>query len=336
MTVTFWSVVALFCALAIAILVVPTVRHRSRSGRWSPAGLGAAMLIAPVALTLYTYVSNWDFEYAERASRESELLEQLVRHLESNPSDTRGWQLLAASYIQLGRYAEGRAAYQRVWSLTREPDDELKLAYAESQILTDRASLTGEAGRLVEEVLASRPDDMKALWYGGLVALELGRADAVRTRWSRLLALNPREDLQRVIEAQLAALGAPGVELAADGAGAPSGPEIKLSVTLGAQRSLASLGPSAQLFIIARAPEGGPPLAVIRRPPSSLPGEFSLSDANTMIQGRSLAAYPELNVVARVSMSGQPTAQPGDWQAEAVVRPSEGATVALVIDQVVQ
>jgi cytochrome c-type biogenesis protein CcmH len=99
---------------------------------------------------------------------------------------------------------------------------------------------------------------------------------------------------------------------------------------------LADLGPAAQLFIIARAPEGGPPIAVIRRPPSAVPGEFSLSDANSMIQGRSLAAYPELTVVARLSRSGQPTAQPGDWQAEAVVRPGDSQTVALVIDQVVQ
>jgi cytochrome c-type biogenesis protein CcmH len=55
-----------------------------------------------------------------------------------------------------------------------------------------------------------------------------------------------------------------------------------------------------------------------------------------MIQGRSLSAYPELQVVARLSMSGQPIAQPGDWQAEARVRPGDAATVALVIDQVVQ
>jgi cytochrome c-type biogenesis protein CcmH len=55
-----------------------------------------------------------------------------------------------------------------------------------------------------------------------------------------------------------------------------------------------------------------------------------------MIAGRSLSAYPEITVIARLSRSGQPTAQPGDWQAEAVVRPSDAPTVALVIDQVVQ
>jgi cytochrome c-type biogenesis protein CcmH len=332
-TPTFWIVAAALCTLAVAVLVVPILSYRRRAGAWSPTGLVAAALVAPVALGLYFYVSNWDPEYAAQADRENELLGQLVAHLERNPNDVQGWRLLASSFMQLGRYEEGRSAYQRLWALTPEPDAELKLAYAESQILTDRSTLTGEAGRLVEEVLAARPGEPKALWYGGLVALELGRTDDVRTRWQSLLALNPPAEVERVVRSQLATLGGSGAEGAAPVA---SGPAIKVSVTLGAGRDVSTLGPNAQLFIIARAPEGGPPIAVIRQPPSAVPGEFSLSDANSMIQGRSLAAYPEITVVARLSRSGQPTAQPGDWQAEAVVRPAEAPTVALVIDQVVQ
>ena len=99
---------------------------------------------------------------------------------------------------------------------------------------------------------------------------------------------------------------------------------------------MAQLGPNAQLFIFARAPEGGPPLAVIRQPATAVPGEFTLSDANSMIQGRSLSNYEELTVVARLSASGQPTEQPGDWFAQTAFRPKEGGSVALVIDQVVQ
>lgn len=332
MTTAFWTVAALLCGVAILILLVPLWRHRKRGSRWSLPGVIAAALIAPCAIALYSYVSNWDAELARRVSQETALLEQLAQHLESSPNDLEGWRLLAASYIQLGRYDEGRAAYRRAWALAREPDDALKLAYAESQILAERASLSGEAGRLVEEVLASRPDDWKALWYGGHVALELGRADEARERWTTLLAMNLPEDLAGAVRAQLGALGG---EALASGAPA-TGPEIKLSVTLSPELSLSELGPTAQLFIIAREAEGKPPIAVIRRPPSALPGEFSLSDANSMIQGRSLSAYPEITVVARLSRSGQPTAQPGDWQAEAIVRPGDPDTVALVIDQVVQ
>ena len=185
-------------------------------------------------------------------------------------------------------------------------------------------------------MLEANPGNPKALWYGGLVALELGLDDAVRTRWTRLLALDPPDDVARVVQTQLAALDGGGPAEGAAGAPVPVGPEIKLSVTLAPELSLSDLGPAAQLFIIAREAEGTPPIAVIRQPPSALPGEFSLSDANSMIQGRSLSAYPEITVVARLSRSGQPTAQPGDWQAEAVVRPGDPETVALVIDEVVQ
>ena len=334
MTATFWTVAALFCGVAVLILLVPIWRHRRRGGRWSIPGVAACVLIAPLALAMYFLVSNWDAELAQRVSQENALLDQLAQRLESSPNDVEGWRLLAASYMQVGRYDEGRAAYERVWALTPRPDDELKIAYAESQILSDRASLTGEAGRLIEEVLASRPNDPKALWYGGHVALELGRDDDVRSRWSRLLTMNIPEEVTRVVRMQLAELDARAAQSAQPPA--PVGPEIKVSVTLGEGRAVSALGPNAQLFIIARAPEGGPPIAVIRQPPSALPGEFSLSDANSMIAGRSLASYPEITVIARLSRSGQPTAQPGDWEAQAVVRPNGGAMVALVIDQVVQ
>jgi cytochrome c-type biogenesis protein CcmH len=67
-----------------------------------------------------------------------------------------------------------------------------------------------------------------------------------------------------------------------------------------------------------------------------VPGEFTLSDADSMIAGRSLASYPEIAVVARLSRTGQPIEQPGDWFAQTTVRLSEPGTVALVIDEVVQ
>jgi cytochrome c-type biogenesis protein CcmH len=337
-TSLFWTVAAIFCVVAVAILLFPAWRDRRRQGRWSPLAVGAAVVVAPLSLGLYLTVSDWDLESAERTTEQAQfvqgLIDELEAHLERNPSDAEGWNFLAGSYMQLGRYADGRAAYARLWALTPEPDPELKIAYAEAQILTDRSSLTGEAGRLIEEALTARPGDPKALWYGGLVALESGRNDAVRARWTQLLALNPPDNVASIVRSQLEALGGTtggqGSELAV------AGPAIKLEVTLGEGRSLEALPATTQLFIIARAPEGGPPLAVIRRPPTEVPGEFTLSDANSMIAGRSLASYPEITVVARLSRSGQPAEQPGDWFAEATVRPGNGEPVALVIDEVVQ
>ena len=342
----FWWIAALLCAVAVGVLVLPLWRAKLRGGHWSPVGIGmvVAIAIVPVALALYKHVSNWDPAVAERANQGAHLVSELAARLQRTPEDLEGWRLLANSYMALGRYDEGRAAYQQLWKRTPQPDNELKVAYAESQILTDRGTLTGDAGRLIEEALAAEPRNAKALWYGGLVALELGREDLVRVRWTSLLALNPPEQVAEVVRAQLATIGGsvPGVAAQAGGpqggaqAADVNGPTIKLNVTLGAGRSAQQLGPNAQLFIFARAPEGGPPLAAVRRPASAVPGEFTLSAANSMIPGRTIANYPEVTVVARLSASGQPTEQPGDLFAQAVVRPAEGAAVALVIDQVVQ
>jgi cytochrome c-type biogenesis protein CcmH len=65
-----------------------------------------------------------------------------------------------------------------------------------------------------------------------------------------------------------------------------------------------------------------------------VPGEFTLSDADSMIPGRSLGNFPELTVVARLSASGQAIEQPGDLYGQAQVAP--GGAANLVIDRVVQ
>ena len=333
MTPAFWTVAALFSGVAILILLVPLWRHRKGGGGWWLSGVATSVLIAPLAIALYFYVSDWDPSVAQRAAQGEELVARLAERLERTPDDVDGWLLLARSYMTLGRYPQGRAAYYQAWIRTPMPDDDLKLSYAEAQILSDRSSLSGEAGRLVEEVLAARPGDLRALWYGGLVALESGRTDAVQSRWTALLASNPPPEVAEVLRAELANLGAPSGEGAA---AAVAGPTIQLDVSLGPGRSIDQLAPAAQLFIFARAAEGGPPLAVIRRPASEVPGQFTLSDANSMIQGRSLANFERLTVVARLSASGQPTEQPGDWFAQVEVDPKATGVVALVIDQVVQ
>jgi hypothetical protein len=58
-----------------------------------------------------------------------------------------------------------------------------------------------------------------------------------------------------------------------------------------------------------------------------------LSDTNSMVQGRPLSGFTEFEVVARVSLTGSPAAQPGDWSGSLIVEANSGQTVDLVIDQ---
>ena len=341
---TLYGVAALLCAIAIAILVVPIVRHRHVTGRWSALGLGVAFAIVPVAFAVYAYVSNWDPVGQSHASEGARLVKELEQRLARSPDNVQGWALLGRSYVSLREYEKASRALREAW--TRDPqDNELKLDYAEAQILSDRNALGEDGGRLVEEVLGAEPENLKALWYGGHVALALGHDEDAKARWAKILELDHPPEIEAIVRERLAALGEqPVLAPAARNVGgasatvpaAAAGPSVHLDVSLASGRSIQQLPATAALFIIARAPGGGPPLAVIRQPASAVPGQFTLSDANSMIQGRSLGDYDEVTLVARLSKSGQPIEQPGDWYAQARVRPKDGGTVALVIDQVVQ
>ena len=94
----------------------------------------------------------------------------------------------------------------------------------------------------------------------------------------------------------------------------------------------ASLPAEATVFVIARDPaQPSPPIAVTRRLLSELPGIVELGDADSMIPGRTLSAFPEVEVIARVSLSGQPVAQSGDWFGSQIVKPAENNNVTLSI-----
>ena len=72
------------------------------------------------------------------------------------------------------------------------------------------------------------------------------------------------------------------------------------------------------LFILARDPAaGGPPLAVQRHSSADLPLTIELSERDAMIASRTIASVPRVQVVARLSRSGAPQAQSGDFYGEA-------------------
>ena len=55
-----------------------------------------------------------------------------------------------------------------------------------------------------------------------------------------------------------------------------------------------------------------------------------------MVPGRELSNFAEFELIARVSLSGQPSAQPGDWFGSIIVAPDGGNDVELEIREQVQ
>lgn len=121
----------------------------------------------------------------------------------------------------------------------------------------------------------------------------------------------------------------------------PAGPMsegavVRANVSL-SDAAASALSGDTVVFIIARDPaQPRPPIAAVRRRAVELPAVVTFSDSDAMIPGRLLSGFSELEIIARVSMSGQPVAQPGDWYGDKIVRPSELAEISIVIDREVQ
>lgn len=329
----FWLGAGALTLVALAVLLVPLWRLRRTEGLWSASSLIACLATVPLAVAIYARVSTFEPDTGpEIPPEQAAIVEQLAERMASNPDDVEGWRLLGRSYMALGQYARAREAYTEAWNRTPSPDNELKLAFGEALILSERGSIGAEAAPLIEDVLAAEPGNQKALWYGGLVALQAGREGAACARWGALLATNQPPDVAQVLQRQIDALGCSQSPPPPQTAG---GATIELEVRLDDALAADGLGAEAALFVFARAPGGGPPVAVVRRPVSAVPGRFTLSDADSMLPGQSLSDFPELVLVARISRSGQPTEQSGDWFASATYRQGNEGPLELVIDQVV-
>ncbi|MEQ1580989.1 MAG: tetratricopeptide repeat protein [Steroidobacteraceae bacterium] len=330
-------------AVAIALVVRPLVKSggdsEAKPAKW--AAIATAVALPLLAAFVYSKVTTqpWGEQPpAANATANPEIegmVNQLEERLKREPNDAEGWVMLGRSFVMLGRYPRAVDAYQQAYDLTKGENISALTGLAEALVLTDEASLSGRAGELIERALAKSPREPRALWYGSLAALSSGKLDVARDRMQALLDQNPPDSVRSVLEAQIADINA---QLGSGPATAQAAPAstvaVKVSVSI-APAIAAQVKSPLPMFVLARTVGGGAPLAVVRLSSDQLPTSVDLSDANAMIAGRGLSSVPKVTLVARLSKTGSPQAQPGDFygEAEYVVQPGTGA-VSIVIDRV--
>ena len=251
-------------------------------------------------------------------------LEDAIARLEADlardPNQVEGLRLLGRAYLQQRQPAKARDAFARAARLA--PDDaDLLVEAAESRAraAADRR-FDAAAIAMLEDALRLQPVHERGRWFLGIALRQQGRDAEAATTWEPLLdsvdattaaALRPQIDAARA-DAGLPPLAAP-ADAGREGAGV-------LTVLLRIDPALLQAASAdASVFVIARRPGGPPmPVAVEKHPLSAVPATVVLDDADGPMPTLKLSQLDEVEVLARVSPSGDATPQPGDVESQPV------------------
>jgi cytochrome c-type biogenesis protein CcmH len=161
--------------------------------------MGAAVIAIPlIAVLLYGLLGSPDLpgrsiaalSNEEHANSIAGIIARIEAHLEEEPGDGRGWEVVAPVYMKLERYDEAVKARRNALNLLgATPAREVDLGEA----LTAAAGgvVTAEAKQAFDRAIAGDGDSFKAMFYLGLAAQQDGKSgDAVRI-WRDLIGKSP-------------------------------------------------------------------------------------------------------------------------------------------------
>lgn len=323
-----WVSFGAMALIAVAAILWPLYRADEGIGL---RGAAIALCVLLVSGGLYQQIGRPDARNAAQAPDDiGAMVKSLAERLEREPENVDGWKMLGRSYAVMRNYPQAIAAYERAVELEGSSNGQTVVDLGEAIFMSDGRTLSGRAGQLFESALAIAPGNPKALFYSGLGAAERGDTMLAADRWEELLATSPPPEIESVLKQRIAEWRGEAPQVAEQ---QPESIELAVSVSLG-DDAREAVPAEASVFVIARDPkQPSPPIAVARRKLSELPAALTLTDADAMIPGRGLGSAPVLEVLARVSPSGQPMAQPGDWFGQQQLDPSETRELSIIIDQ---
>lgn len=327
--------------VVLALLVFGVaLRPLWREARGLTASVAVLLLAASAALYWLVGTPSAIQTPAERPATPRSLDEAIVQlraALARNPDQAEGWVLLGRSLSSQQKFAEARDAFARAVALRPDEPDVL-VAAAQSRMLADDSGRPDpQAMRLLEHALAVQPDHQRARWFLGVVQRQAGQSAKASETWEPLLRVvdaSTRPGLLEQInaarqEARLAPIQTP----ATPAADAASGKRIQVRVTLDAEfAKRAGLPGDTSVFVIGRAADTPMPVAVEKHALSELPLTITLDDGDSPMPTRTLSSLDTVQVLARLSRSGNAMRQADDVESVPVmVELPTAAPVELVI-----
>ncbi len=334
-----WIVFFVMALVAAAFVVRPMVRPGAVN-----LGAAAGVFVVGASFLLYQDIGSPELKsHTPNAVPDVvDVVASLAERLEKEPGDVDGWKMLGRSYLALGEFQEAADAFQEAVTLEEGRVAQTLVDLGESKLAASGQSLTSDIVQLFENALALEPGNASALFWGGIASATRRNLEEAADRRERLLSTGPPPEIRQLIEQRVAewrgmegppASAAPVASTAPEPAStpAPAPGELSLAVDMPAEIKQ-TLPPSTVVFVIARDPaQPAPPIAVQRRQLSELPTTIVMTDSDAMIAGRVISTLESVEVIARASLSGQPSARSGDWFGTAQAAP--GSSVSLILNQ---
>lgn len=294
--------------------------------------LAVAVLVPVLSLVFYTQwgqKKDWDIyqllETLPKAeSREDydkklrELVVLVQARLNQTPDNMQLVNLLAQTAMTLQDYDQAVDAYRRI--LDKFPESPRIIANL-AQAMFYRAGnvVTPEVREYTHKALAMAPMMPEMLGLAGIDAKNQGDYRAAIRYWKT--AVQHMDPNSRVAQGYLngiakaeQALIAAGEKLESEEKPVTDAATAKIELQVSLADSVQISG-GETLFVYARAWKGPKmPLAIQKLSASQLPLAVTLNESMAMAPGMTIKSFPELELVARISKTGSPTAQAGDWQ----------------------
>jgi cytochrome c-type biogenesis protein CcmH len=206
------SMLRIRTAAVIALVAIPAISLAVYGRYGSPA-----LPDQPLAARLQDTIQNASID---------DLIARAERHLEQQPEDGEGWDVLGPAYLRQGRPTDARRAFSNAIRLLG-PTAQREASLGESIVLSSNRIVTAEAREAFQRAVKLDAGQAKALYYLGLAAEQDGDSAAAIAAWTSLRAeTDPNGSIALFLTREIERVGGSTPGLAGTPAPGPGADEV--------------------------------------------------------------------------------------------------------------
>lgn len=150
--------------------------------------------IAAIAFFTYVFAGSPGFQNVPLSDRQAAIqrvdlndaVDKVQSHLEANPDDVLGWQVIAPIFVRQQDYTDAVVAYRNIVRLQGESSDNLT-DLAEAVTLSQNGQVTGEPLALLEAAANLDPSHIRSQFYLAGEATRIKDYQTAIKLWSNLI-----------------------------------------------------------------------------------------------------------------------------------------------------